>query len=225
MAAVTHPIRRCLLLLLTLAVAGCVGVADPDAQPQPDAGHDAGADAGADAGDEGDADAGDEGDADAGDGGVDEEAGEPPELEGILDAHNAAREAEGAGLPPLTWDPLLAAIAQEWADQCESSNGLLLDHNPNRSNTYDGSVGENIAATSAPTLSGPDAVGLWMSEKADYNHETGACSGVCGHYTQVIWRDTLRVGCATVACDGLRYPRNVVCNYAPAGNVIGQRPY
>lgn len=211
MQSVPHLIRSTFLLLCVFGVAACqIGEGLRDA---PDAGVDGGADGGIHPG------------ADGGDDGGDE-PGEPPELEGILDAHNEAREAEGAGLPPLTWDPLLAAIAQDWAERCESSNGLLLDHNPDRSNMYDGSVGENIAASSGDTLSGPHAVALWMGEKPFYDHTTGACSSEpCGHYTQVVWRDTLRVGCASVFCEGLAYPTNVVCNYAPAGNVIGQRPY
>lgn len=213
-------LSACLLLLLC----GPIGCQSPE--PLPDA-PDAGVDRGSDAGDEG-ADAGDGGDDADGGGGEDDgsQAGEPPELEGILEAHNAARAAEGVDLPPLTWDPLLAAIAQEWAERCVSSNGLLLAHNPNRSAGYDGSVGENIAATSGATLSGPGAVAIWMEEKPFYNHQTGACSAdACGHYTQIVWRDTLRVGCASVVCEDLAFPRNVVCNYAPAGNFRGERPY
>ena len=43
-----------------------------------------------------------------------------------------------------------------------------------------------------------------------------------GHYTQIVWRSTVEVGCA-VARSGLH--EVWVCRYSPPGNVVGQRPY
>jgi hypothetical protein len=34
------------------------------------------------------------------------------------------------------------------------------------------------------------------SEAADYDYKTNRCRAGCGHYTQVIWRDTKELGCA-----------------------------
>jgi len=45
---------------------------------------------------------------------------------------------------------------------------------------------------------------------------------VCGHYTQIVWRDTKQVGCG-VARDNRR--EIWVCNYDPPGNWVGHRPY
>lgn len=54
---------------------------------------------------------------------------------------------------------------------------------------------------------------------------------MCGHYTQMVWADTHKLGCAVHVCaqmDGLDWPEPanfLVCNYFPAGNYEGVRPY
>jgi hypothetical protein len=70
-------------------------------------------------------------------------------------------------------------------------------------------------------------VGLWAAEKRDYrpgvfpaNSRSGDVENV-GHYTQMIWRDTHEVGCATAVG---RYEEFLVCRYSQAGNVYGERP-
>ena len=65
----------------------------------------------------------------------------------------------------------------------------------------------------------------WASEKADYNYASNTCAAgkVCGHYTQVVWRSTVEIGCGRAVCQD--NSQVWVCNYNPAGNIIGQRPY
>jgi len=151
-------------------------------------------------------------------------ADEPAGLEGTTAAHNAVRAT--VGVAGLVWDPALAVIAQGWANQCvdQMAPTGLIDHNPGRSDTYPEYVGENIYASSGGAT-GTAAVSAWASEEADYDYASNTCNGVCGHYTQIVWRDTTKVGCALANCAGLSYPSSIVCNYAPGGNVNGQRPY
>jgi pathogenesis-related protein 1 len=62
----------------------------------------------------------------------------------------------------------------------------------------------------------------WASEAAQYDYKTNRCTGTCGHYTQLVWRDTKEVGCAVARSAN----REVwACDYAPPGNYIGMRPY
>jgi hypothetical protein len=70
-------------------------------------------------------------------------------------------------------------------------------------------------------------VGLWRAERTDYrpgvfpsNSRSGDVEKV-GHYTQLIWRNSRRVGCATAVG---RYEEFLVCRYSEAGNISGQRP-
>ena len=151
--------------------------------------------------------------------------GEPPGLAGLVAAHNAAR-AE-VGVPPLVWDPALAAIADAWVRQCHDVDAPigLVDHNDGRSTGYPTYVGENIYGSSGQA-SGTAAVGSWVSEKQYYHYPANTCDSgqICGHYTQVVWRATTKVGCALYTCPGLRYGSTVVCNYGPGGN-SGGLPY
>jgi hypothetical protein len=160
--------------------------------------------------------------------GIDPGAGEPAALAGITDAHNAVRAAVAgvAPLPPLTWDPGLAAVAAAWAAQCrdQDANGLV-DHNPDRSAGSPVYVGENIYASTG-TATAQGAVSGWASEAAFYTYATNTCAAgkVCGHYTQLVWRTTTRVGCAKQDCPSLALRSTIVCNYAPGGN-SGGLPY
>jgi uncharacterized protein YkwD len=130
----------------------------------------------------------------------------------LLAAHNAARVKVGS--PPLVWSAVLAEAAQFWANHLMSTHGF--SHQPNDPH------GENLFLISGGTVSPTEVVRAWVAEISSYDHNTNTCSGVCGHYTQVIWRTTREVGCGT-AFDG--YRQVWVCKYEPPGNVVGFRPY
>jgi pathogenesis-related protein 1 len=74
-------------------------------------------------------------------------------------------------------------------------------------------------------MNGTEAVKLWVDEKPYYDYNSNSCVNgeMCGHYTQVVWRKSLRIGCAKVKCDnGGTF---ITCNYDPPGNYVGERPY
>jgi uncharacterized protein YkwD len=150
-------------------------------------------------------------------------AEEPPGLVGVTEAHNVARAEKG--VPPLVWDPELAAVAQAWADACidETAPAGLVDHNDGRSDNYPGYVGENIYGSSG-SASGVAAVSSWLNEEQYYDYDSNSCSHVCGHYTQVMWAASTKLGCGINVCEGLTYSGTIVCNYSPGGN-SGGRPY
>ncbi|KAJ6716441.1 CYSTEINE-RICH SECRETORY PROTEIN-RELATED [Salix koriyanagi] len=130
-----------------------------------------------------------------------------------LDAHNTARAAVGVG--PLTWDTTVQAYAQNYANQRAGDCNLVHSGGP---------YGENLAWR-FPDLSGTDAVKMWVDEKAYYDYDSNSCAAdqQCGHYTQVVWADSARLGCAKVKCStGGTF---IGCNYDPPGNVVGQKPY
>jgi pathogenesis-related protein 1 len=129
----------------------------------------------------------------------------------MLELHNIIR-AE-ASLPPLKWSGLLAEYSQAWADKLLEKD--LSMHNPNSP------YGENIfinGGSSSPSL----VISQWASEFLDYSHQTNSCKSDCGHYTQIVWRNTQKVGCAVAR--GAR--REIwVCSYDPPGNYRGEWPY
>ena len=138
---------------------------------------------------------------------------------GAVSAHNTVRAmaqpAPSPALPDVVWDPQVAAVAQAWADRC------VFEHS-------DSPYGENLYIGSG-TPSAAEAIQAWADEASMYDYDTGGCSGVCGHYTQLVWRDTARIGCGFADCDapqGVSFAGRIwVCNYDPPGNFIGEKPY
>jgi hypothetical protein len=149
------------------------------------------------------------------------------EIRQALDAHNRARcqvDPPAASMPAVTWDAALARVAQNWAVRA-----MRFEHNPNRDAQYrrlggKGPVGENLSLLSASLAHVPIVIGSWMAERRSYTYQALAPGGTeTNHYTQIIWAATRRIGCGRAT----RWQNQVlfVCNYAPAGNVIGQSPY
>jgi pathogenesis-related protein 1 len=130
----------------------------------------------------------------------------------MLAAHNAVRAR--MGIAPLTWSDRLAAHAQDWADTLLKRRQFA--HRPKSA------YGENLFEISGAAASSAQVVNAWAAESRNYDYNSNGCRGVCGHYTQIVWRDTKEVGCAVARGAG----REVwVCNYDPPGNWFGQRPY
>lgn len=151
------------------------------------------------------------------------DADEPASVAGVTAAHNAVRAsvdpAPSAPLPPLAWDDDLAAVAQAYADRC------VYGHSQ-------GEFGENLFAQANEDAAAEEVVRAWADEASLYDYGTGACSGKCGHYTQIVWRDSTRVGCGVASCAtnspfGSDFPtwQYWVCNYDPPGNWKGEKPY
>ena len=82
--------------------------------------------------------------------------------------------------------------------------------------------GENLYKITGGRIAPSNVVEQWAAEARDYQYKSNTCRGVCGHYTQIVWRNTKRVGCA-VARSGRT--EVWVCNYDPLGNWVGERPY
>ncbi len=130
----------------------------------------------------------------------------------IVLAHNTVRNK--IGVPALAWSDDLAQVAQNWADTLLVSGSFA----HRRNSLY----GENLYEITGGISSPSEVVSAWASEMGNYQYTTNSCSGICGHYTQLVWRDTKSVGCGT-ARDAKR--EIWVCNYAPFGNIIGEKPY
>lgn len=142
-----------------------------------------------------------------------------PFARAFVDAHNDARgRAEPApepALPDVGWDETLEAFAAEWAAGC------VFEHSVS-------DYGENLAVFSYE-VEPADVVDAWFSEIAYYDYRANQCDAgeMCGHYTQVVWRDTERIGCAVEACNIRGFGQGYlwVCEYDPPGNWVGEKPY
>jgi len=140
---------------------------------------------------------------------------------GMTAAHNAARAAvmpkATPPLPPMAWSSTVAASAQAWANNC-----VFADTGPPYGSNAFAGTGEYTPA---------EVVAAWVSEDADYDYATNTCSAVCGHYTQVVWRDSVGLGCGMATCTknspftGGGTWQLWICNYNPPGNYVGEKPY
>ncbi len=132
----------------------------------------------------------------------------------IIEAHNALRTK--VGVPPLAWSDQLATVAQRYANHLMMTGAF--EH------SKDDRYGENLfeilgdGAASKPT----EVVEAWGAESNFYKYKSNSCTSMCGHYTQIVWRDTRAVGCGS-ARDANK--EVWVCNYAPYGNIIGEKPF
>ena len=141
--------------------------------------------------------------------------------ERLLAAQN--RERAAIGVAPLAWNDKLAADARMWANELATTGRF--EHSPDEPGVEP--QGENLWAGTPRAYSPEAMVGLWAAEKKDYhpgvfpnNSRSGDVENV-GHYTQMIWRESGQVGCATAVG---RYEEFLVCRYSAAGNVYGERP-
>lgn len=139
----------------------------------------------------------------------------------LLAAHNSERAA--MGVPPLAWNAGLAADARVWANELAATGRF--EHSPDEPGEEP--QGENLWAGTPRAFSPEAMVRLWSTEKRDYrpgvfpnNSRSGDVENV-GHYTQLIWRASRQVGCASAVG---RNEEFLVCRYSEAGNVVGQRP-
>ena len=133
----------------------------------------------------------------------------------MLDAHNLRRAQHCS--PEMTWDAELAQGAQAWADGC------VWEHAPG--------FGENLAAAAGTVVPPTQTTEGWYSEIALYNFAAPGSSPGTGHFTQVVWKATTKLGCAMAICpatsiapEWAAWPtaQFVVCRYAPQGNVAGE---
>ena len=137
----------------------------------------------------------------------------------ILAAHNGERAR--AGMPALVWDDSLGTAAAFYAQQMAMTGRFAHSNKQSRPGT-----GENLWMGTHGAYSVEAMVGGWASEKRVFVSgtfpnvsRTGSWEDV-GHYTQMIWPTTQRVGCALASTPRTDY---LVCRYATAGNVMGRR--
>ncbi|MCX2952774.1 CAP domain-containing protein [Lentzea sp. NEAU-D7] len=118
---------------------------------------------------------------------------------------------------PVTWSAALERAAENHATRLAS-----FGCEPEPSGAP--GVGETIVSV-PEDVSVPEAIALWVDQKAHYDYETNSCSPGkrCSDYTQIVWRDTSMIGGAVARCENGQ--KIIVVLYNPQGNLVGERPY
>ncbi|XP_031495607.1 pathogenesis-related protein 1-like [Nymphaea colorata] len=137
-----------------------------------------------------------------------------PSAREFLLHHNVVRAHLGE--QPLRWSHDLARYARRVANHRRGDCALQHSLGP---------YGENLFTGSGNDWRPVDAVNMWLSEYQFYDPTTNTCwpDKMCGHYTQMVWRDTERLGCARAECDGGGV--FIICSYDPPGNWLGEGPF
>ncbi|GAA3580854.1 CAP family protein [Nonomuraea rosea] len=115
--------------------------------------------------------------------------------------------------PPLAMDPLLVEYARSRAASRSEHEKLGAGHDGLRANT-----GENLFWAAGSEMSGAgEAVATWYAEATAYD---GA--GTSGHFTQLVWKGTTRMGAGRVAGQGSEhFETYIVFVFEPPGNAGG----
>ena len=86
-----------------------------------------------------------------------------------------------------------------------------------------GPYGENLANNFPDPTTAIDA---WYNEEQEYNYEKQKFSESAGHYTQLVWKNTTKVGCGAANCNSDAEEGSngwlFICEYDPAGHVVGE---
>lgn len=137
------------------------------------------------------------------------------DIQACLGAHNALRAQHGA--PPLEWDETCAQSAQRAAQEC-------MDQGQMHHNNIDDGQGQNLFMSSKGGQANEDggkvATTAWYSEIKDYDFNDPGFGGSTGHFTQLVWKGTTKVGMCKVRGDqdGMDTVY-IAANYAPSGNI------
>eukprot|EP00850_Spirogloea_muscicola_P021971 SM000270S10368 [mRNA] locus=s270:93874:95998:+ [translate_table: standard] len=150
------------------------------------------------------------------------------EQEQYTDLHNMERQTIYDD-SLLVFNTTLATYASDYAHSQVANgncaNGILTHSG--------GPYGENLywsASFPPKALDISAAVAAWISEKQYYDYASNTCQTgkVCGHYTQVVWRESVKLGCGAASCPFVfssgttLYSGSawlVACEYSPPGNL------
>ena len=145
----------------------------------------------------------------------------------VLHHHNIHRANHSA--PDIAWSDSLAATAQKIGETCIYAHNMDMDKDQ-------GAYGQNIAAgVKADNVSAVITELFYNGEVSFYDELYGEDNPSMdnfhewGHFSQIVWKGTTEVGCATVDCSsqnlantgGNVAPYFTVCNYKKQGNMGG----
>ncbi|KAJ6120543.1 hypothetical protein N7523_004823 [Penicillium sp. IBT 18751x] len=142
----------------------------------------------------------------------------------VLYNHNIHRSNHSA--PSVDWSADLETSARALAAKCVYEHDTSIDG---------GGYGQNIGYGVGADQVGVMLTNLMYNDEINYFPTPYGESDPSmddfekwGHFSQIVWKGTTHVGCATVVCDGLGNVDSssslpfTVCNYSPPGNYAGE---
>lgn len=154
-------------------------------------------------------------------------------LRSLVASGNEARGAPGPQPPAnnmrlLEWDDELSRVAQSHADQC------IFEHECSDCRRVERfGVGQNLFISFQSNFNERvqwrRAIKAWYEEVAEFSNQhinPFRFSTPVGHYTQMMWWNTVKIGCGfTMYQEGGWWKKLYTCNYGPGGNIISSSMY
>ena len=146
-------------------------------------------------------------------------------------ARGSTNQPPASNMMELQWDDELSVVAQRLADQCVFSHDCADCRQVQRFR-----VGQNLyqSFNNRPgdlSTEWTKAVESWYGEISLFPPTEASVTNYqfspdTGHYTQMMWSSTTRLGCGMAEFTRGRFlTRLLVCNYGEAGNIIGAPMY
>lgn len=148
----------------------------------------------------------------------------------VVNEHNIHRANHSA--PDLAWDTTLAGYAQTIAEGCVFAHDMTQGG---------GGYGQNLASWGSTgdiddlqlESARRGITDQWYNDEMENwtffgldNPPSGSNLDAWGHFTQLVWKSSTKVGCYTAKCPAgtvLSMPSwYTVCNYGPPGNFGGE---
>ncbi|WKX92405.1 hypothetical protein Q1695_010438 [Nippostrongylus brasiliensis] len=145
----------------------------------------------------------------------------------VVNGRTGSNCPQGSNLNQMVYDGLLAADAQNYANQCPNNEqGSPVSSRPNQ--------GENVMIYYTTTLNTEyalfGAIQRWwddiavngVNRRMIFRQFLADKALPPVRFTQMAWALTYRVGCAVAVCQGRTV---VVCRYSPRGNIVDESIY
>lgn len=152
----------------------------------------------------------------------------------VVNHHNMHRANHSS--PDLVWDQNLANIATEHANTCIYKHNVTIGGGGYGQNIAAGAPADNITSVITELFYNNEMMNFEpFYGQATPSDMSDATFDGFGHFTQIVWKGTTKVGCATVDCHGKGNgpqglgnvngnvpPYFTVCNYGAPGNYLGE---
>ena len=134
-------------------------------------------------------------------------------MKDALNRHNYYRALHQAD--DLVRDSTLEKIALENAEYMIQTKTIKFFDSEYENNP----IGQNFNITLKSVPNGAEVTDNWYSKVSNYDFSRSGYSSQASEFTQVVWKNTKKIGCA-YACESILC--FAICLYYPCGNYIGQ---
>uniref|UniRef100_A0A8D0BHZ2 ShKT domain-containing protein n=1 Tax=Salvator merianae TaxID=96440 RepID=A0A8D0BHZ2_SALMN len=141
----------------------------------------------------------------------------------IVEKHNEIRRRvtpTASNMVKMIWSEKAAESAGKWARQCQPRNS------PRNERILDGVPCGESRMQASYSSSWSDVIEMWHRKVSNFRYGSGAIDPKKDiySYTQMVWYNSKDVGCAIAFCSDNTYNFFYVCQYCPAGNIVGEIP-